>query len=299
MIWGVGALLATISIACSRGNLDDMGTGAAGASGGVGAAGTGGAAASGFGGADSPGTAGAWAGGTGGSGHGGMGGASGGAAGGGGGGTGGRATCVPPGTSGGAGAGGVNAMGGRGGAGGGGRGGSSGGATGGAAGQGYNDLTLPDCVTTLIASCATAGMCTAVRPGGGATSDIYFASGVHVAYTGALAKDGDTQVLNVTNADGSPCYSFETTWGHVVPNMDVEMSYTWRDPAGRVVATGSTFSIDLMTSTGITCTSGAHVSCQSRQTSSVGPPTPCCTLGSLGNAACVTSQFSCSVYTCP
>jgi hypothetical protein len=122
---------------------------------------------------------------------------------------------------------------------------------------------------------------------------------VHVAYTGALAKDGDTQVLNVTNADGSPCYSFETTWGHVVPNMDVEMSYTWRDPAGRVVATGSTFSIDLMTSTGITCTSGAHVSCQSRQTSSVGPPTPCCTLGSLGNAACVTSQFSCSVYTCP
>jgi hypothetical protein len=154
-------------------------------------------------------------------------------------------------------------------------------------------------VTALVASCATEGMCTAVRPGGGATSDIYFDSGVHVSFVGALAGDGDTQVVSVTKADGSPCYSFEATWGHIVANMDVRMTYTWKDAAGQVVATGSSFSVDAMTSTGITCSAGAQVSCQSRQNGSVGPPTPCCTIGSLGNAACVTSQFSCSVLTCP
>jgi len=212
------------------------------------------------------------------------------------GGKGGAPTCVPGGAGGGASA--KGGAGGRGGEGGGGRGGTAG-STGGAAGEGYNDLTLPDCVTALVSSCATEGVCTAVRPEGGTTSDIYFDSGVHVVFTGALARDGDTQVVSVTNADGSPCYSFEATWGHIVANMDARMTYTWKDSTGQVVATGSSFSVDSMTSTGITCASGPQVSCQSRQNGSVGPPTPCCTLGSLGNAACVTSQFSCSVLTCP
>jgi hypothetical protein len=41
-----------------------------------------------------------------------------------------------------------------------------------------------------------------------------------VSFTRNAVLDGDMQIVRVTNADGSLCYSFEVTVGPVVPNMD-------------------------------------------------------------------------------
>lgn len=156
---------------------------------------------------------------------------------------------------------------------------------------GTGDSELPDCVKALLASCATNGACVPARPDASAASDVCFASGVRASFSDPAIG---TQVVRVTKADGSPCYSFETT---EVPSSDLQTRlYTWKNSVGQVVATGRSVSIDAMGGADVTCACGGQTSCNFSYVPG-GPPAPCCTINKFGNATCA-GPF-CPAGSCP
>lgn len=170
--------------------------------------------------------------------------------------------------------------------------GGAGGSTGMGGTTGAAQLELPDCVKNLVAPCATSGACKVEAIDAGAAKNTCYASGVQVSQSGVVYSSGPTTVktFSVTKADGSPCYSLETSLigGEVY-------RYVWKDAAGEVVATGSDDRFTNPTNT-ITCANGGQTrTCHSP---SINPTGACCTLNEFGNATC-SNSIPCPAGTCP
>jgi hypothetical protein len=148
------------------------------------------------------------------------------------------------------------------------------------------DLELPACVKNLVAACATTGTCTSEGTAG-TVSDLCFASGVRASFTGEFAGTSGSKTVSVTKADGSPCYSFETSL-----HGGEQLQYTWKDATGQVVATGSNSGGFGTPSVQIMCAGGGETKTCDFSTDT------CCDLTNLGNATCV-SPVSCTSGTCP
>jgi hypothetical protein len=153
-------------------------------------------------------------------------------------------------------------------------------------------LELPDCVQALVAACpANALGCIVESTDGGFGAEICYPSGVRATLSGIVESTGSgPRVVQVTKADGSPCYSMETSlFGGEV------YRYLWKDAGGQTVATGSYDPFGNPTHT-ISCAGGGQTrSCHS-------PPSPptgaCCSLNELGNGTCGAS-LPCVAGTCP
>ena len=146
-----------------------------------------------------------------------------------------------------------------------------GGVPGGVPGQ--VDLVLPACVQALIASCPLNGTCVEETIDAGAESELHFSSGVRVTFEGELVGTSGDRIVRVDNADGSPCYSFQVTL------IGGELfQYVWKDPSGRVVATGKNGSF-VEPPAEIECEGGG-------QTSTCNGNGACCDISGLGNATC-------------
>jgi hypothetical protein len=160
------------------------------------------------------------------------------------------------------------------------------GGTGGAA-----KLDLPDCVQALVAACPTTLFCVVATTDGGFASDICFQSGVRATFSGNITGTGSgPKVVQVTKADGSPCYSMETSlFGGEV------YRYVWKDAGGQTVATGSYDPFGNPTHT-ISCAGGGQTrTCHAPPVSGGGG---CCSLNELGNATC-TAPPPCAAGICP
>jgi hypothetical protein len=152
-------------------------------------------------------------------------------------------------------------------------------------------LSLPDCVTNLMAACPPAGACTGQAPG-----IICFASGVRATHTmvarSTACGGGMSDLMTVTKADGGACYSIER---YVDNAMLCEGTrYLWRDAAGVLVATGVDNPYNNPTTT-VTCTTGgASGSCHAPINSGI----PCCGITQLGTSVCSDSSV-CVMGNCP
>ena len=178
---------------------------------------------------------------------------------------------------------------------GGGRGGAGGGSAGTSETGGAVAFELPDCVQALVASCPTSGTCVSPPTDAATQSPLYFSSGVRVTIEGEITGTSGIVVAYVSNADGTPCYSFQgtLTGGEL-------WRYVWKDPAGQVVATGRLGADPLapppppgtpFAFTEIQCESGG-------QTSGCFAP-GCCDIGQFGNATCAGQRITCATGTCP
>ena len=116
-------------------------------------------------------------------------------------------------------------------------------------------------------------------------ADVCFVSGVHAKFSSVAntsACGGSSRVVQVTRADGSPCYSYET---YVVQGTFCEgTAYVWKDAAGQVVATGTSNPYSNPTHQ-ITCANGGqkktcHNSILFTDTGA------CCGITELGIASC-------------
>ena len=122
-----------------------------------------------------------------------------------------------------------------------GRGGSGGGGAAGRGGAANGDagaaLTVPSCLQELYAACPESGACTVERTDAGVDQSYCYPSGVRAEYTMNGGGCSPTE-LRVYKADGSLCY-IEQSERTNPPNVICEgSSYTWRNAAGAVVATG-------------------------------------------------------------
>jgi hypothetical protein len=152
-------------------------------------------------------------------------------------------------------------------------------------------LELPDCVKNLVAPCATSGTCKVEAIDAGAAWNTCYASGVNVSQMGEFVGTSGTKTIRVTKADGSLCYSFDTSLigGEVY-------QYIWKDATGQTVATGRNDPFGNPTHA-ITCASDGQVkTCHSPPFNS--PPGACCTLNDYGNATC-SNPIPCPAGTCP
>jgi hypothetical protein len=181
----------------------------------------------------------------------------------------------------------VGGSGGRGGSGGSG-GSGSGGGRGGTGGS--VDLKLPDCVQALVASCQPGGTCVSELTDGAAWSQLCFSSGVRATTEGDFVGSGGSKVISVSKADGTPCYSFQTTL------IGGELyQYVWKDAAGQVVATGSEGPFSTPTAQ-LTCAVGGQTTtCNG---SIVNPTGACCSVSLLGNTTCGGTP-ACTTGRCP
>jgi len=116
--------------------------------------------------------------------------------------------------------------------------GSAGGAgSGGSGAGGTAGWVIPSCLADLMRTCPTSGMCREARDPDGANHRICYASGVKVTTPSSSCSAGGRSLTRVTKPDGSLCYTLEesgVTMGMACENG----SYTWRDAANKVVATG-------------------------------------------------------------
>jgi hypothetical protein len=134
-------------------------------------------------------------------------------------------------------------------------------------------------------------MCVVETTDRGFASEICFPSGVRATFSGnAVVSSAGPKIVHVTKADGSPCYSIETSlFGGEVTR------YVWKDAAGQTVATGSNDPYGNPTHQ-ITCVGGGQTrSCHSPPFSPTGA---CCSLTELGNATCMAGP-PCVAGTCP
>jgi hypothetical protein len=153
-----------------------------------------------------------------------------------------------------------------------GTGGGSAAGTGGASGSGGAAGTdgipaTPGCLAPFAAACPIAGACT-WGGGGVVAGDDYrycFASGTQLTrhLTAACGSDppvaSEMNTVTVRKPDGSICYSLEWT---CACQFECEGMVIWKDPAGKVVATGTTS----VAGKSITCTASgetASVPCAS------------------------------------
>lgn len=154
-----------------------------------------------------------------------------------------------------------------GGAGGGAAGGAGGGGRGGAGGTGAAGATAglmqpPPCLRDLFAACPTEGACQARKTDGGIPEQQCFASGVKVLYSGnqSCSEQIAMSLVQVRRADGAPCYTLEVSLSPRAQACE-QSQYTWRNPAGHIVATGST-SAGMGLMLNVQCaTTGASMSC--------------------------------------
>jgi hypothetical protein len=151
--------------------------------------------------------------------------------------------------------------------------------------SGGSGLQVPGCLVDLLASCAPQGTCTSGATDANMVSPVCFASGVRAALSHGQSADscgGTTQVVDVTKADGSPCYSFE--WYGALSQGCEGFRYTWKDASGAIVATG-TQNYYAVPTLSITCAAnGEAQSCTDRPVT--GPSDPCCAVGDFGAAGC-------------
>jgi hypothetical protein len=195
--------------------------------------------------------------------------------------------------------------GGRGGAGGdgagtdGGAGRGCGGDTGGSVGTGGTGgaakFGLPDCVQALVASCPTSGTCVSEETDAETPSPRCFSCGVRVTFEGHIFGTGGTEVAYISNADGTPCYSFQTS----VLGGEVFL-YVWKDPAGQVVATGRMGADPTATPSPGTPGPYGQIQCEGGgQMSACFGGDSCCDIAALGNATCAGQRISCATGACP
>ena len=155
-------------------------------------------------------------------------------------------------------------------------------------------LTLPDCVTNLMAACPPQGACTSASPDD-KSYNVCFASGVRATLSqvpnASACVPGLASVMTVTKIDGSVCYSVES---YADNGMQCEGGrYIWRDAAGVQIATGIVNPYFNPT-TKVTCTTGGtSASCHAPLGSNI----PCCGITSLGRSLC--SDEQCVNGACP
>jgi hypothetical protein len=176
---------------------------------------------------------------------------------------------------------------------GGGRGGAGGGSAGTGETRGAVDLELPACVQALVASCPTSGTCVSPPTDAATQSPLYFSSGVRVTIEGEITGTSGIVVASVSNADGTPCYSFQRS----VIGGEV-WRYVWKDPAGQVVATGRMGfdPLDPPPPPGTTLPY-VEIQCESGGQTS-GCSDGCCDIGQFGNATCAGQRITCATGTC-
>jgi hypothetical protein len=186
------------------------------------------------------------------------------------------------------------------------------GTAGGGGGIDASPLTLPGCLSDLLSACQLVTPCVSSTNAAGDISDVCFAAavdsgvGARATFTQIPSTAGNSDCgahfssVTVSKADGSPCYSFEQ---HEPLQYDCSrLTWTWKDPTGRVVATGS---VDrtVPTSSGyetmgrITCAGGgASATCTEPYSGD-----DCCALSPYGSPACPdgVNVASCSAGTCP
>lgn len=177
---------------------------------------------------------------------------------------------------------------------------ASGGIGSGVGGTAADGFLQPRCISDLIRACDPQDSCTREAGDAGAVANLCFASGVHAAFTSTpgSAGCGDGSIVTVTKADGTPCYSFESTFSY---SMDCQGTrYAWRDAAGTVVATGFSNPHSNPTLT-ITCSdSGMDSHCNWGPIGGPGPVDSCCIITDLGTRACTSPNGSagCTVGAC-
>jgi hypothetical protein len=163
--------------------------------------------------------------------------------------------------------------------------------------DGGDRFQYPRCVSELIGGCSQSGTCVyASVTDRGLANMICFESGVRAARTSAPHPDGcvdPIDVVSVTGANGSPCYSFESGSGTAC----VAESFVWKDPFGQVVATG-TFDPQKVPSFSVTCArTDETASCGDGP---AGKYPACCGLTDLGGRYCGdTDTSSCTSGSCP
>ena len=134
---------------------------------------------------------------------------------------------------------------------------------------------------------------------GGPETDVCFDSGVHATFATVADTNscGGRRVVQVTRADGSPCYSYEK---YVSNGTACEGTvYTWKDAAGQVVATGTSNPYSTP-SHQITCTNGGQKkTCHNPII--FGSTGACCGITEVGVAGCAPPVVHgrCRTGTCP
>lgn len=95
--------------------------------------------------------------------------------------------------------------------------------------------SVPGCLRASFAACPTDGVCYSKNPEISQTNEYCFASGAKATFTlsGGCSGDGHI-VLEVRKPDGSPCYTSEVSQGYFCESE----TFIWKDPTGRVIATG-------------------------------------------------------------
>ncbi|HET6283621.1 MAG TPA: hypothetical protein VFH73_21885 [Polyangia bacterium] len=113
-------------------------------------------------------------------------------------------------------------------------------------------IQVPSCLRTLFAACLTDGVCHSnTTDGGGPPTRYCFANGVQADYMRIGACEGNGRVvLEVRKPDGALCYTNEVAVGVICESQ----TFTWKDPSGRVIATGSSD----MNATMLHCASGGE-----------------------------------------
>lgn len=185
--------------------------------------------------------------------------------------------------------------------GGGGAAGGRGGNTAGSGGSVGATLELLGCVRDLLGPCPPQGWCVEVASGPNA-SNVCFETGVRASLGymdgSGSCPHGDLYV-HVPKADGKLCYRYEA---YTATSTACEVTrHTWKDPAGNIVALGTSTSSPDGRSTEITCTaSGATASCS--EPGSVPLEGSCCGVSRFGTAACtagVPNALCMSTGSCP
>ena len=155
-----------------------------------------------------------------------------------------------------------------------------GGAPGGAGGAEANGpLQLPTCVAELMASCSIEGACTTAATDASLPTDVCFASGAHATFSEVRDSRGPVTILRVTNADGSPCYTFER---YLVSGEAT--GYAWKNAVGGLVAEGRS-DFYAVPSMSIHCSVGDESrSCNDMPLQ--GKTSLCCGVNDLGTVYC-------------
>ncbi len=175
----------------------------------------------------------------------------------------------------------------------------NGGQGGGTGGAGVGEpLELPGCLRDLLGPCAPQGRCVIDSPSAG-SSNSCFETGVRAAGSSGVTGPGICSnsgvVINVSKADGTPCYTYESSYDASCFGTQ----YVWKDIAGNVVARGTSSSSPEW-HVEITCAAtGEAATCGEPRTLPL--PNGCCGVSNFGAAACTAGvqTSTCQAGSCP
>jgi hypothetical protein len=103
----------------------------------------------------------------------------------------------------------------------------------------------------LFADCPTEGACHSNTIIAGHPDYFCYANGTHAEYRRTGGCDGSGRVvLQVFKPDGSLCYTNEVVQGLICEGE----TFSWKDPSGRMIATGSRYWAGTM----LQCTTGGE-----------------------------------------